>query len=118
MKLATEKVLNAMNLRGDIAWRKARNLSNRRRIHSFQIQEHDLLVVRFEFPNQRPDAVERRLVDLFSLVMKARFDFFEVHKHRSPHLFPDDHGGGYVVRDTMGPCFQRASSFEVLEALP
>jgi hypothetical protein len=50
--------------------------------------------------------------------MKARFDLFEVHKRRSPHLFPDDHGRGCVVSDTMNPGFQGASSFEVFEALP
>ena len=118
MKLPTDKVLNAMDLRGDVAWRKARNLSNRRRVHSFQVQEHDLLVLRLEFSNQRPDAIERRLVDLFSLVMKARLDLFEVHEGRSPHLLPDDHGCGCVVSDAMNPGFQRASSFEVFEALP
>jgi len=118
MKLPTEKVLNAMNLRGDVARRKARNLSNRRRVHSFQVQEHDLLVLRLEFPNQRPNAIERRLVDLFSLVMKARFNLIEVHKGRSPHLLPDDDGRGCVVSDTMNPGFQGASSFEVFEALP
>jgi hypothetical protein len=118
MKLATEKVLNAMNLRGDVAWRKARNLSNRRRVHPFEVQEHDLLVGRLEFPNQRPDVIECRLVDLFTLVMKARFDLFEVHKGRSPHLLPDDHGRGCVVSDPVNPSSQRASTFEVFEALP
>ena len=68
MKFATEKVFNSMNLRGDVARRKAGNLSNRRGVHSFQVQKHDLLVVRLEFLNQRPDAIQGRLVDLFALV--------------------------------------------------
>src|SRR5262245_60118185 len=120
MKLATEKVLNPMNLRGDVAWRTARNLSNRRVVHSFTVQEYDLLVVRLEFLNQRPDAIQGRLVieDLFALVLKGRFNLFEIHKGRGPHLLPDDHGRGCVVSDAINPGLQRASSFKVFEALP
>ncbi len=108
-----------MNLRGDVAWREARNLSNRHGVHSFQVQEDDLLVVRLQFLNQGPDAIQGRLVilDLFALALKGRFDLFEVHKGWSPRLLPDDHGRS-CVSDPMNPGFQRASSFEVFEALP
>src|SRR5262245_24158136 len=118
MKLATEKVLNPMNLRGDVAWRKARDLSDRCGVHSFQVQEDDLLVVRLEFLNQRPDAIQGRLVYLFVLVLKGSFNLFEVTQSRSPHLLPDDHERGCIVSDPIDPGFQRASSFEVFEALP
>ena len=66
MKLATEKVLDPVNLRGDVPWRKTRNISNQRGVHSFQVQEDDLLVLRLEFVNQRPDAFQRRLMELFA----------------------------------------------------
>lgn len=109
-----------MNLRGDVARREARNFSNRYGVHSFQIQEDDLLVVRLQFLYQRPNAIQGRMaiVDLFALALNGRFDLFEVHKGRSPRLLPDDHGRGCVVSNPMNPGFQRASSFEVFEALP
>jgi hypothetical protein len=34
------------------------------------------------------------------------------------HLLPDDHGRGCIVSYPINPDFQRASSFEVFEALP
>jgi hypothetical protein len=118
MKFAIEKVLDPMNLCGDIAWRKARDLANRRGVHSLQVQKHDLLVVRLEFLNQRPDVIEGRPLDWVTPVLKGCFDFFEIHKGRGPHLLPDDDRRGCIVSDSINPGLERASSFEVFEALP
>src|SRR5262245_10417870 len=120
MKPATEKFLDPMNFRGDVSWRKARDLSNRSSVRSLEIEEDDLLVLRLESLNQCPKMLQGLLLvhAVRTVRLQSHFDFFETNERRSPHFSPNDYRRGRVVGDAVNPGLERASPFKPFEAQP
>src|SRR5687768_4128843 len=120
MKLTAQKVLDPMDLCRNVTRRVPCNLSDRGRVHSFQIEKDHLLVVRLEPLNQRPQSIQRFLLieRQLAVVMTGHFDFIEADKRGAPRFPPDDNRCGGVVRDAIDPGLQGASPFETFKTLP
>ena len=61
MKLACQDVLDAVNLGRDVSRRNPRDLSDRSRVHAFQVREDDLAIERLAYAGFRAEAGEQGL---------------------------------------------------------
>ena len=122
LKTLGENVLYSMNLRPGIAGRKAGDFRNRSRIHAFQIQEHDLPIEGPEPVDKFHETFQKDPLlagpSMVGLVRQA-FDFFEGDQRlQFGPMFADDIRCGRVVRYSVDPRGNRATTFKIPKAIP
>ena len=122
MKSADEDRFDPMDLRSHAACRNAGYLTDRGRIHVFEIQKHELTIERLEALDELEEPLRVQALICIPRVVglvRSRFELCEAHEiSRIRAALPNDVRRGGIVRDAINPRPHRTALLEFVEAAP